>query len=62
MAKIAWLVLLAVPYAHAGVDWKPVAAEELSLKAPRVDKDAPAEILSKEIRIEFKSDGETVSG
>jgi transglutaminase-like putative cysteine protease len=57
VAKIAWLALLAVPCAHAGVDWKPVAAEELSLKAPRVDKDAPAEILSKEIRIEFKSDG-----
>ena len=54
VAKIAWLVLLAAHCAHAGVDWKPVEAAELSLKAPRVDKDAAAEILFKEIRIEFK--------
>jgi len=57
MAGAVCLALLAAPCAHAGVDWKPVAAEELSLKAPRVDKDAPAEILFKEIRIEFKLDG-----
>jgi hypothetical protein len=57
VAKIAWLALLGALCAHAAVDWKPVDASELSLKAPRVDKDAPAEILFREVRIEFKSDG-----
>jgi len=56
VAGAACLALLAAPCAHARVDWKPVDAEALSLKAPLVDKDAPAEILFKEIRIEFKAD------
>lgn len=62
-ADAAWLALasLVTPCAHANVDWNPVDAEELSLKAPRVDKDAPAEILFKEIRIEFKRGGVEIS-
>jgi transglutaminase-like putative cysteine protease len=63
MAGAVWwaLALLAAPCAHARVDWKPVAAEALSLKAPQVDKDAPAEILFREIRLEFKRDGVDIS-
>ncbi len=53
MSKIALLALLAASRAHPAVDWKPVAPEELSLKAPRVDKDAPAEILSREIHFQL---------
>jgi len=53
MAGAAWPAVLAAPCALAKADWKPVDADEVSLKAPRVEKDAPAEILFKEIRIEL---------
>jgi len=61
LAGAAWLAFLAALRAQAGVDWKPVNAEELCLKSPRVDKDAAAEIIFKEIRIEFKNGEEDVS-
>src|SRR5579862_7154555 len=47
LAGAAWLAFLAALRAQAGVDWKPVNAEELCLKSPRVDKDAAAEIIFK---------------
>ncbi len=42
-------------------DWLPVTVAELSLQAPRVEKDAPAEVLFWQVRVE-RSEGWLFSG
>ena len=51
MVSAAELALLAPPCAHAGVDWKPVDAEAVSLQTPQVDQDARAEYARTRIKV-----------
>jgi hypothetical protein len=61
LRKLTWLAVLVVPCAHAKINWKAVDAEALSQKAPLVDKDAPAEILFREILLDFSDTSITIS-
>ena len=48
---VAGLMLLGAACAQASMEWKPLAPEALTLSAPRVEKDAAAEVLFKEITV-----------
>src|SRR5215210_3940161 len=51
---------LAAPSLAAGDEWKPVDPAELALKAPVVEKDADAEALFWEVRIDDGAVGELI--
>src|ERR1044071_9461635 len=52
LLSIACLCLVLPAAAFAGDDWKPVNPADLALKTPVVDKDADAEAISWEVRID----------
>ena len=55
------IVLVApVPVAAAGDDWKPIDPGELALKNPLVEKDADAEALFWEVKIDDNPDGDLI--
>lgn len=54
------IVALAIPATAAVEDWKPVDPAELSLKAPTVEKEADAEGLFWEVRIDDSPDGDLI--
>ena len=56
-AALVALFLLFVTTVMAG-DWKPISPEELALKEPKVEKDADAEILFWEVKIDDSEYGE----
>jgi hypothetical protein len=49
------LLALATGAARAGDDWKPVTPAELALRTPSVEKDADAEIIFEEVRVDDSS-------
>src|SRR5690348_12762693 len=49
-----------IPAAAAGEDWKPVEQAELALKSPMVDKEADAEGLFWEVKIDDNPDGNLI--
>ena len=49
-------MVLTAASALAGDDWKPIDPADLALKAPVVEKDADAEVLSWEVRINDAGD------
>jgi len=59
---LACLLTLAVPVPAAplGDDWKPVDPGELALKSPTVEKDADAEGLFWEVKIDDNPDGDLI--
>src|SRR5689334_18039252 len=59
---LACLLMLAVPMTAApvGDDWKPVDPGELTLKTPVVEKDADAEGLFWEVKIDDNPDGDLI--
>ncbi len=61
LAPLFCVMFLAVPAAlAAGDEWKPITPEELALKIPIVEKDADAEVLFWEVRIDDAAGGELV--
>src|SRR5690349_24658076 len=59
---VVCLLLLAAPMpaAPVGEDWKPVDPAELSVKSPVVEKDADAEGLFWEVKIDDNPDGDLI--
>src|SRR6476469_6878692 len=51
---------VSMPAAPLGDDWKPVDPGELALKAPLVEKDADAEGLFWEVKIDDNPDGDLI--
>jgi hypothetical protein len=51
------LCLAASLRTHAGDEWKPVDPAHLNLKAPAVEKDADAEVLFWEVKLQDEADG-----
>ena len=62
LALVVCLLTLAMPMpaAPVGDEWKPVDPGELSLKAPTVEKDADAEGLFWEVKIDDNPDGDLI--
>ena len=62
IALVVCLLAVSAPKlaAAAGEDWKPVDAAELALKSPMVDKEADAEGLFWEVRIDDNPDGNLI--
>src|ERR1051326_5493017 len=50
----------ASPALAVGDDWKPIDPAELALKAPTVEKDADAEAIFWEVRIDDNEDGDLI--
>ena len=50
-------VILLTPAARAGDDWRPVTPEQLAMKTPVVEKDADAEAIFWEIKIDDDQEG-----
>jgi hypothetical protein len=66
LTAILSLIVLAVPAAFAsssgGTDeWKPVDPSELALKSPVVEKDADAEVLYWEVKVDDSSDNDLIT-
>jgi hypothetical protein len=57
---VALGLLFAVPTRAAFDDWKPVNPSELALKTPTVEKDADAEALFWEVRIDDNPEGDLI--
>jgi len=59
---VVCLIALAVPLpvAAAGEDWKPIDPGEIALKSPTVEKDADAEALFWEVKIDDNPDGDLI--
>ena len=53
-------LVMPLPVAAAGEDWKPVDPGELTLKSPTVEKDADAEALFWEVKIDDNPDGDLI--
>jgi hypothetical protein len=51
IATAIWSVALLLAPAHAA-DWLPVDPADLALKAPRLDKDADAEVMFWDVRVD----------
>ena len=49
--------ILLTPAARAGDDWRPVTPEQLAMKTPVVEKDADAEAIFWEIKIDDDQEG-----
>ena len=61
LAPLFCVMFLAIPSVLAvGDEWKPITPEELALKSPVVEKDADAEVLFWEVRIDDAAKGEMV--
>jgi Domain of Unknown Function with PDB structure (DUF3857)/Transglutaminase-like superfamily len=62
IALVVCLLALAapMPVVAAGDDWKPVDPGELALKSPTVEKDADAEALFWEVKIDDNPDGDLI--
>src|SRR4051794_15537010 len=61
LALVVCLLALAPTLAAPAYDdWKPVTPEELALKEPTVEKDADAEGLFWEVRIDDNPDGDLI--
>ncbi len=60
VGMIAVLLVAALP-ALAADEWKPIDPAHLAMKAPVVEKDADAEVVLWEMRIEKESDRATIS-
>jgi hypothetical protein len=50
------LIFSAAPALAGGDEWKPIDPSELALKTPTVEKDADAEALFREVRVEDKNE------
>jgi len=57
---VCLLVVAAMPVFAAGDDWRPVDPTELALKAPVVERDADAEALFWEVRVDDGEPGELI--
>lgn len=53
-----WTVLLAMSGIAYSATWRPIDPAQLALKAPAVEKDADAEILLWDVRVEDKVTGQ----
>lgn len=53
-------LVVPLPAAPVGDEWKPVDPGELSLKAPTVEKDADAEAIFWEVKIDDNPDGDLI--
>jgi transglutaminase-like putative cysteine protease len=57
---VCLLLAAAMPVLAAGDDWRPVDPKELALKAPVVERDADAEALFWEVRVDDGEPGELI--
>lgn len=60
IALFVCLLAAPTPVTAVAEDWKPVDAAELSLKSPTVEKEADAEGLFWEVRIDDSPDGDLI--
>jgi hypothetical protein len=60
LSLIIFLILFLSSFTavNAGDEWKPVTPEELALKAPKVEKDADAEAIFWDVKVDDSSDSE----
>jgi len=59
-ALLCLFMVATVPAMALGDDWRPVNPAELALKAPVVEKDADAEALFWEVRVDDNSEGDLI--
>jgi hypothetical protein len=60
LSVLVCLLIWRAPAAFAGDDWKPVDPSELALKSPLVDKDADAEAIFWDVRVDDDDVGNVV--